>query len=296
MMPSKIDHDKAIYRFLNFFELFRLVKDKQLRFTKLHKLDDKNEGVGKILRSLELSPVFRINLNKLRPIIMHTTYVSCWTDKPKNIALWYQYSPNNSGIRLKTTVSKLYAAINNYEKEHSDNACEIEDFQPNHIDVFKMKYDNLKKTREAIDLRIKMADAEWKKLSEGKSNADELRGKSTADKLRGKAKVARKYLEDCILKSDGFEYKNKYFFYENEVRGQIIFTPTNETAYDDMYSSECDFSKFPDFIFPTINDDFIEELCFDPRCRPYKIEVFKKIIDPDEAINIIESNAFEAVF
>jgi len=287
MMPSKIDYDKAIYRFLNFFELFRLVKDKQLRFTKLHKLDDKNEGVGKILRSLELSPVFRTNLNKLRPIIMHTTYVSCWTAEPKNIALWYQYSPNKSGIRIKTTVSKLYTAINNYEKEHSDNTCEIEDFQPNQIDVFEMKYDNLKKTKNAIKSRIEMADAEWGKPSEGKS---------TADKLKAKAKVVRKYLEDCILKNDGFEYKNKYFFYENEVRGQIMFTPTNETAHDDMYSSECDFSKFPDFIFPTVNDDFIEELCFDPRCRPYKIEVFKKIIDPDEAINIIESNAFEAVF
>ena len=40
MMPSKTDHDKEIYGSLDFFELFRRVEDKQLKFTKLHELDD----------------------------------------------------------------------------------------------------------------------------------------------------------------------------------------------------------------------------------------------------------------
>ena len=55
MITSGIDPHQTIYRFLNFFDLYKLIKDKQLRFTSLYQLDDKNEGLGKILRSIELS-------------------------------------------------------------------------------------------------------------------------------------------------------------------------------------------------------------------------------------------------
>jgi len=285
MILPEIGSDQTIYRFLNFFDLFNLVKDKQIRFTKLHKLDDKNEGLGKILRSLELSPVFPTNLESLKnteyPITKHSTYVSCWTTVPDNIAMWTIYSPNKSGIRIKTTVSKLYAAINNYKKDYS----KMEGFQPNQIDVFKMVYEDLKKLKNDIESKVKMTSADMR----------EATGKSTADALKAKSKPMRKHLQDPILDNDSLKYKDENYFHEEEVRGQIIFEPKNEDAYDYMHFSECDFSEFADFIFPIVSDDFIEELCFDPRCAPYKIEVFKKIIDPDEELNIINSNAFGVV-
>ena len=291
MIPSKIDSHQTIYRFLNFFELFKLVKDKQIRFTKLHKLDDKNEGFGKILRSLELSPAFPTNLENLKnaeyPITKHSTYVSCWATVPDNIAMWTLYSPDKSGIRIKTTVSKLYAAIDNYKKEYSDNICKIEDFQPSQVDVFKMDYIDLKKTKNAIESNVKMAFADMREAIKGKPNADAC---------RAWYKTMRKHLKDYILENDSLKYKDENYSHEKEVRAQIIFEPTNETAYDCMYSSVCEFFQFADFIFPIVNADFIEELCFDPRCEPYKIEVFKEIIDPYEELNIIDSNAFGVVF
>jgi len=287
MIPSEIDPHQTIYRFLNFFDLFNLVKDKKIRFTKLHKLDDKNEGVGNILRSFELSPVFRTSFEHLKnieyPIIKHSTYVSCWTKVPDNIAMWTLYSPNKCAIRIKTTVSKLYAAINNYKKEYWDNICKIDDFQPSLVDVVKMNYKDLKKVKNDIELKVQM----------GVPDVQEATGKSKAEMLRAGSKPMVEYLKNLILEDDNLKDEN--YSHEKEVRGQIIFEPTNEDVHDYMHSSECDFSEFADFIFPIVSDDFIEELCFDPRCEPYKIEVFKKIIDPDEELNIINSNAFGVV-
>lgn len=287
MIPSEIDPHQTIYRFLNFFDLFNVVKDKKIRFTKLHKLDDKNEGVAKILRSFELLPVFRTGLEHLKnieyPIIKHTTYVSCWTKVPDNIAMWTLYSPNKSAIRIKTTVSKLYTAINNYKKNYSNKIYKIEDFQPNQVDVFGMVYEDLRKVKNDIESKVEM----------GVMDVPEATGKSKAEMLRAGSKAMREYLKNLILEDDNLKDKN--YSHEEEVRGQLIFEPTTEDAYEYMHSSECDFSRFPNFIFPIVNDDFIEELCFDPRCEPYKIEVFKKIIDPDEELNIVNSDAFGIV-
>jgi len=212
MILPEIGSDQTIYRFLNFFDLFNLVKDKQIRFTKLHKLDDKNEGLGKILRSLELSPVFPTNLESLKnteyPITKHSTYVSCWTTVPDNIAMWTIYSPNKSGIRIKTTVSKLYAAINNYKKDYS----KIEDFQPNQIDVFKMVYEDLKKLKNDIESKVKMTSADMR----------EATGKSTADALRAKSKPMRKHLQDPILDNDSLKYKDENYFHEEEDHCKLI--------------------------------------------------------------------------
>ncbi len=287
MIPSEIDPHQTIYRFLNFFDLFNLVKDNKIRFTKLNKLDDKNEGVGNIIRSFELSPVLRTNLEHLKnieyPIIKHTTYVSCWTKVPDNIAMWTLYSPNKSAIRIKTTVSKLYAAINNYKKDYSNNICKIEDFQPNQVDVFRMVYEDLRKVKNDIESKVEM----------GVPDVQEATGKSKAEMLRAGSKAMVEYLKNLILEDDNLKDEN--YSHEKEIRGQIKFKPTNEDAYDHMHFSECDFSKFADFIFPIVYDDFIEELCFDPRCEPYKIEVYKRIIDPDEELNILNSDTFGIV-
>ncbi len=289
MIPSGIDPHQPIYRFVNFFDLYKLIKERKLRFTGLYQLNDNNEGLGKILRSLELTLAFPINSvhqkNTEYPNIKHTTYVSCWTKNSDNIAMWMLYSPDKTGIRIKTTVSKLYAAIEDYKEEYPRNDNKIEDFQPGQIDVFEMDYKDLREAKKQIESNNETAIIAMREATKGKSKADAC---------RAWYKTMRECLKDNILDNDAMKYKDENYFHEQEIRGQIEFEPTTEDALD--YEVYCDFKDFAAFVWIKVGEDFVEEICIDPRCPGYKKEIFKKIIDPKGKLNFVESEAFGVVF
>lgn len=287
MIDSEIDPNQTIFRFLNFFDLYKLIKNRQLRFTSLHQLDDKNEGFGKILRSIELSPACPTNSIIEYPIIKHTTYVSCWTIVPDNIAMWMLYSPDKSGIRIQTTVAKLHAAIETYKTKYPSNINKIENYQPGHIDVFKMDYRDLRKTKKEIEENnntIIMAMREAKK------------GKSRADACRAWFNTMRDSLKDKnILDNDAMKYKDKNYIHEQEIRGYIEFEPTTEEEYDHLHMENCDFKNFTSFIWLKVDKCFLEEICIDPRCPDYKKEIYKEIVDPKDNVKFVKSEAFGIV-
>lgn len=288
MIPSEIDPQQPIYRFVNFFDLYKLIKEKKLRFTSLYQLDDKNEGLGQILRSLELSLAFHINPTNLKnieyPRIKHATYVSCWTKTPDDIAMWMLYSPDKAGIRIKTSVAKLYAVIEAYKKKYPFNINKIEDFQPSKIDVFGMEYKNLRKAK---------ADIETKNDSAITAMRNSIKGRSKADACRAWYKTMREHLQVNLLDNDSMKYKDLNYFYEQEIRGQLEFKPTTEDAYE--YTEYCNFKNFSGFIWLKVDRDFVEEICIDPRCPDYKKEIFIKIIDPKNKLNLVASEAFGVV-
>jgi len=284
MLTSGIDPHQTIYRFLNFFDLYKLIKDKQLRFTSLHQLNDKNEGLGKILRSIELSLAFPTDSVTEYQIIKHTTYVSCWTTVPDNIAMWMLYSPDKSGIRIKTTVAKLYAAIETYQIKYPSNINKIENFQPSQIDVFRMDYKDLRKAKTEIEENNNTAITAMREA---------IKGKSKADACRAWYKTMREHLKDNVLDNDAMKYKDENYSHEQEIRGQIEFEPTTEEEYD--YMVNCDFKDFANFIWLTVGEDFLEEICIDPRCPDYKEKIFKEIIDPKGKMKFVKSEAFGVV-
>lgn len=288
MATSGLDPHQSIYRFLTFFDLYKLVKDKQLRFTSLHKLDDKNEGLGKILRSIELSLAFQTDLVHLMnvecPIIKHTTYVSCWTTVPDNVAMWILYSPDKSGMRIKTTVAKLYAVLETYQKEYPTSINKIENVQPSQIDVFRMDYKDLRQAKKTIEENKNTAITAMRKA---------INGKPKPDALRAWYKTMRKHLKDNVLDNDTMKYKDKNYSHEQEIRGQIEFEPTTEDQYD--YMTCRNFEGFPNFIWLTVGENFLEEICIDPRCLDYREEIFREIIDPKGKMKFVKSEAFGAV-
>ncbi len=296
MISPAIDHDQKIYRFVNFCDLYNLCKKNEIRFTKLHKLDDKNEGLGKVLRSFELSPAFPTNLKYLKnvedPITRHTTYVSCWTTDPDNIAMWMLYSPDESGMRITTTVSKLYAAMGTYKRDYLNTTDPIEGFHPGQIDVFGMDYQDLRKVKTEIERNVTAAHAAMRKA---------IKGKSGTDACRAWYKTMREHLNDFVLENDALKYKDKNYFHEQEVRGQIKFETINEAADEDGpnnpygYLLDCDFEDFDDVIWFTVDEDFIEEICIDPRCVDYKKVIFEEIIDLKEKWKWVNSDAFGEV-
>lgn len=281
MTKPTADPDMVIYRFVSFFELYSLIKEGKLRLTSLHKMDDKNEGVGKILRSLELSPVLRRERQEQK-ITQHMTYISCWTTTPDNIAMWLLYSSSQESIRIKTTVSKLYSAIKkiNYAVHDSMN------YSPSYKDVFCLEYKNLRQCKE--DIKIK--------LQQLKNNQQPSSQVGKAANMRSFFESTRRYLqEDSILDNDTWKYKDENYTFENEVRGQIEFSAADEESHDYCHSSSCDFSEFSDFIYAPIFENFIDEICFDPRCPKYKTTIFAEIINPGKKIKIAESQAFGSI-
>ena len=54
-------------------------------------------------------------------------------------------------MRIKTTVGKLYAAIELYKMEYPDNVNKINNFRPKNIDVFEMDYKDLRKAKKEIE-------------------------------------------------------------------------------------------------------------------------------------------------
>lgn len=296
MISPDLAPDQKIYRFVNFCDLYNLCKRNEIRFTTLHKLDDKNEGLGKVLRSFELSPAFPTKWEHLEnveyPITRQTTYVSCWTTDPDNIAMWMLYSPDKSGMRITTTASKLHAAMDKYKRDYLNKADRIEGFHPDQIDVFGMDYQDLRKVKSKIGANVTAAHTAMREA---------IKGKSGPGAGRAWYKTMREHLKDFVLENDAMKYKDKNYFHEQEVRGQIQFETINEAADEDGpddpydYLLGCDFEDFADVIWFKVDEDFIEEICIDPRCLGYNKKVFKEIIGSEGKWAWVKSEAFGEV-
>ena len=117
--------------------------------------------------------------------------------------------------------------------------------------------------------------------------------KSKADACRAWYKTLREYLKDNILDNDAMKYKDENYFHEQEIRGQIEFEATTEDEYE--YMMYCGFKGFAKFIWITVEDDFVEEICIDPRCLEYKEQILKEIIVPKGKLKFVKSEAFGMV-
>lgn len=49
----------------------------------------------------------------------HSMFAQCWSTKSMSDAMWRVYSPDHLGVRLKTTSSKLDAAMETYTSKHA---------------------------------------------------------------------------------------------------------------------------------------------------------------------------------
>jgi hypothetical protein len=102
---SNKDLDKSIYRVFSYDRLKEIFDYKKLSLIKPKKWDDPFENF--ILNSLGnyedgsgIQNVFRNNY-----------YGQCWSFSKENDAMWRIYSPNKDGIKVKTTIRKLYTQL-----------------------------------------------------------------------------------------------------------------------------------------------------------------------------------------
>lgn len=100
--------DQNIYRLIEVNHLFELFKTQQLTLVKPKLWDDPYENFLEYCKGIVPSkPDFHITYNS------HTEFIfgNCWTLNEDTDAAWRIYSPDKRGVKIKTTVKKLFNSI-----------------------------------------------------------------------------------------------------------------------------------------------------------------------------------------
>lgn len=101
---SDLDLDSKVYRFITFETLVEMMLYKRLTFPKINCWDDSYENYlfkTQIFKNqIDISPSLQEVANRL--------FGQCWTLTPQSDALWRIYSIQEKGVRISTTLRKLY--------------------------------------------------------------------------------------------------------------------------------------------------------------------------------------------
>jgi len=300
-----------IYRFVSFFELYDLIVNKKLKYTKLSLMDDKNEGLGiaigeatKLYNILESS---HEGITKKHFEKLNTNYISCWTKEKDLIAMWLLYSKNKDYIRIKTSKEKLEKYTNLYTenaffmKNYQSKEGTIQTLFPN-CSIDEIKYIDF----EDLIENIKQANDSYKKEC-AKIFINNSLTKDIQTKLYSKASEER----DNITKEALF-FKDKAYQHEKEIRSTFEVNVRNNISYEEFLklkkedelkdkghylyktiSTPEPLESLPSVIHIEIADDFIEEICFDPRTPTFQKNIYiqaLKLKENDEKITT--SNIF----
>lgn len=289
---------------MSFYELYEILIEKKMKLSKLSIMDDPNEGIGEAL-SIQL-PRFNtshIDICGYHEEIQKKTFISSWTKNSDSMAMWLLYSKNLDGIRVKTSKEKLQNVIASYSKKENWKNHLKSPKGTVQIDcpgkVHEVQYDDINRLLQKIktlhaDFRQNISNLFDEKISD---KAHEKKWDKLNDDVRTEAFKISKKIRD---------YKSVSYSFEEELRASIELVKRNDLSYEEWFKNKdsddldyvymvatCDFEDldFPNTIYMPIENDFIEEICFDPRLPSYKRDVIKKIFKVKED-KYIESNAF----
>lgn len=109
------DIDTPIYRIFSFERFLELIAEKQLVLVQPSMWDDPYENF--FLKTEVVSDTGeKVYLESLSD----SWYGQCWTENEDTDAMWRIYSPEKRGVRVKTTIRKLFLTLyNTSDKYHS---------------------------------------------------------------------------------------------------------------------------------------------------------------------------------
>jgi len=240
-----------IYRYMSFFELYRLVKENKLKFSKLALMDDSNEGLAMV------SNKKKKNNTELYEELKNSHYISCWTQEENSVAMWLLYSSNKDAIRVKTSREKL--------KKYADKYC-------------ASKYHEDTKSLKAGTV-ISLLKS---------SRTDTVNYKSYSEVYNQVQKDGWEsvLLDPCMIKDEAYKYENEvrssiHLKKRNDIPKEEIddYHQQYELARLLNDSTAVDLGKKSNnVIFIDVESDFIEEICFDPRMQEYQVDIYKEIL------------------
>jgi len=295
-----------IYRFVDFYELYEVIVNKKLNMRRLTLMNDKNEGLGEILKFQE-SVISNWTLKNQADVvefhekIKGRTYISSWTSEADLMAMWLLYSENCDGIRIKTTRDKLNKKLKNYwNKNYWTNHLESDEGTLQ-IDSPAIVDDVDYVSFEDVSKSVKKKHKEYYEVLY--KDFDDNENYEITPKQE-------EYLERVVISTRyGALLKDNAFLHEKEVRALFSICLRNNITKDELVelakkgdTSELfglatlhypHYSKLPDIIRIPITHNFVDSLCFDPRMPKYKKEILIEMLSPYiEGIEIEESGAF----
>lgn len=135
------DLDRPIYRIFKFCRLEELFQEHKLTLVKPQKWDDPFENfifnsTGELIDGKTFTFGFRDQF-----------YGQCWSFNKENDAMWRIYSPDKDGVKVKTTIRKLFLPL----YETTDKTFEV-DGQSYNISSFigKVEYKNTKSLKKIL--------------------------------------------------------------------------------------------------------------------------------------------------
>jgi hypothetical protein len=283
------ENDQSIYRYMELFELYELVVNHKLKFTKLRLMDDKNEGLGDVLKLQSGSWGWQLRnqqqrLKEAYESQRESTYISCWTPIADSMAMWLLYSKNHSGFRIKTSESKLRAALkadenNNYLGHSSlpEGALVpiMHEFGPVVYVNFKTIHERSRQKLQAHDQNLKNA---YLRGDEGKEELEALLKDWDAGQIDE-------------LKHPG-QLKDEAYNHENEFRASFSLRVRNKMTLEEYRGLPDSISKVlgnpmldvatrensPSVVHLAVSPDFIEEICFDARMPHFQQATIRQIL------------------
>lgn len=162
--------DKNIYRIIPFESILEILTTQSLTLVKTKFWEDPYEN--HFIKCTFIDGNLNIPINALN--LQEQVFGQCWTIYEESDAFWRIYSPTLKGVRLKTTIRKLFDVIFDNENRNSLNASFIG----------KVKYENLQ------DIRNDMLVPGF--------------AKNVLHDFSG-----RKYLDTHLIKRKEFEHENE---------------------------------------------------------------------------------------
>ncbi len=196
---SDFQKEKYIYRFIPFYRLVEIFKNKTNVLVNPKKWDDPFENfimnsTGELQNGEMFSIGFRENF-----------YGQCWTLTRESDAMWRIYSPQKDGVRIRTTPRKLLKSLYNVSGNTRDISCY----------VGKVKYYTTKKLKELLE----KFGSKWILDNTGAGQAQTFLFKRTPFKHENEVRII--YNSFGNLNSDIFSYKIDPY----ELIDYIVFDP-----------------------------------------------------------------------
>lgn len=296
-----MNETKKIFRFISFFDLYEMLVNRRLRFSKLSTFPDKNEGLGHIIKFQD-HQIFRAGLLSKDSIlnshrhVLNNHYLSCWTEESDMIAMWALYSPDILSIRVSTTVGKLFSVVKQFNDSLSwtnfvDDVgtrrmlswlCALQPVE--YVDFFELRD------------KVRIKYQEFERYLASRCRQD----KSYLERVDGFKKDYDEFHNNNVTDDDGLFLKDKSYAHEHEVRAVLYCGVRNNLTVEEWRRSKDPIKmlfegaiddELPDYIYAPIDPAFIETICFDPRMPHYKRRIFENLF-ADSLPQVEESKAF----
>ena len=280
MSITKDQDDFPIYRIMSIYEFYELYVKKRMKFTLLSAQEDPNDGIEYVINNF-----FSLVSNKLfddLQRIKKNTYISCWTKNKDSVAMWSLYSPQKESLMITTSYKKLNKTLINFREkfslktqwERKPNSFLI---MTGHIQ--ESKYLNIRKYFSFINNEIKEFKNSWKeKVDSGIANWNDEN--STISFSKFYETLFDRAKDKFNINTSKHFIKDESFSHEEEIRATILAAISSKyETFEQWEKSSDELSTFhmdtqdllPITTFADIDDDFIEEISFDPRMPQYKI-------------------------